>query len=258
MSNIMEEALAAVGKIETVPEKIPGKFIVAVSLERDPKLSGSRMTALSGKWQPGGIAVAIENGHCVAANYIFGRFAQGCPKIGPCHTVRCAKCGKVILMPLAVWEAKDNAKAQGQKVDGITGMKLLEAYGHCSCGGHWEKNDKDEQEACKTFMSQVLKKVEAVDSVPKFLPPMAFNVAAVEEAVDLGEDWKWLQEAMANQGKAALPFDKDNKGDIIMHNPGAWFGYTDDWLSTGLFFEENFSTSHAEKGRFNPFGVDGL
>ena len=152
--NMMQEALAAIdGQIKTSPAKIPeGKTLVAIKLDRDPEHSGRFMCAVTERWMAPGMAVAIKNGHVVRANYVFGRFTAGTAKATACQYVTCATCGERVLMPLAVWEAKDAARRQGINIPSSeSGMSTLRKYGRHSCGGIWyidaekEKTELDEE-----------------------------------------------------------------------------------------------------------------
>ena len=267
MTTEFSEALGAITEsIQVAPEKVPeGKVVVAVELSRDEKVSGRYMTSVTHGWSASGLTVALRNGHVVAANAIFGRWHNGVPSISPCHKTRCKTCGKLVPEPFAAWVAKDAARAAGSSkgLDGLKAKAILAQFGHCECGGNWGV-DKDAEKAELTAFSQrVLKAVEAGGQVPPFLPPRAFTVHGAAEAVDLGPDWSWLGQAMAKNGKAALPFRVRTDGDAILFNPGFWLGWVDkeQVMDTGLFFHvslEAGNQSGRRGGRFNPAGIDGL
>jgi len=268
MMQEMQEALAAVGgQIQTAPEKIPsGKTIIAVELDRDPSVSGQYMTAVDKNWQVSGVAVAIKSGHVIGSNPIFGRFSGGTPKVTACHYVRCTKCGNLVLMPLAVWEAKDTARARGIKTEldkGIGGFALLKQYGSCSCGGKWTDAIEHENKLGNALAQRALRSVADGGTVPPFLAPKAFTVRPIEEAVDLGTDWQWLSDNIGKNGQAALPFDKGLTGQTLVFNPGYWIGWVDDMDATDLFFLEKGKDRlgrgrRVEASGFNPAGIDGL
>lgn len=263
MTNEFSEALGAITEaIQVAPAKVPdGKVIVAVELSRDEKVSGKYVTAVTHGWSTTGLAVALHNGHVIAANAIFGRWHNGVPSIGACHKACCKSCGRLVPEPLAAWAAKDAARAGGvsEKLDGLKAKELLSRYGHCECGGQWAVDKSAEKAELTAFSQKVLKAVEAGGQVPPFLAPRAFTVHGAAEAVDLGPDWAWLGQAMAKNGKSAIPFDVRGDGDALLFNPGFWLGYVDaeKVADTGLFFRID-SVVHQRGGRFNPAGVDGL
>lgn len=260
MSNIMEEALGAIeSQIQTSPEKVPaGKTVIGIQLERDPARSGKFITAVDQNWLVTGIAVAIKDGHVLAGNHIFGRFTNGTPKVTACHFVTCTKCGNRVLMPIAVWEAKDLARKQGIEIkDTEPGMSVLKAHGHCSCGGAWTIDKAHEKDCITRFTEKVLDAISTNGSIPSFLPPLAFAVAPLvgEPKPPISPEWIWLTQAMAKNGKAVSPFKAGERGDVVVFNPGFWLGYVDDHNATGLFWVEN---GKSRSSHFNPMGLDGL
>lgn len=259
----MQEALGAIaGEIELAPAKMPeGKIIVAVELDRDEKVSGRYMTSVTHGWASTGLAVALHDGHVVAANALFGRWHHGEPAVGPCHKCACRTCGRLVPEPLAVWEAKDVARHAGvrEDLDKKRAKDILARFGSCPCGGKWGVDRTAEKAELTAFSQKALKALEGLQEVPAFLAPRAFTVHTTAEAVDLGNDWLWLKEAMARNGKSALPFGVNGQGDALLFNPGFWLGWIDaeKVADTGLFFRVDMRG--AERGRgFNPAGVDGL
>ncbi len=266
MTMEMTEALGAIAEaITPAPAKVPeGKVVVAVELSRDEASSGRYMTAITHGWAPTGLAVALDRGHVIAANALFGRWHGGVPVVSPCHKAACRNCGKLVPEPLAVWEAKDIARRSGvrEDLDGLKAKEILARFGTCSCGGKWGEDRSAEKAELASFAQKVLRAVEAGGQVPAFLPPKAFTVHSAAEAVDLGQDWAWLAQAMRENGKSAIPFDENNRGDALLFNPGFWLGYVDveKVAELGLFFrvEACHGGARHEGGRFNPAGINGL
>jgi len=260
MSNeVMQEALAGIeGQVEVKPAKMPeGMTLVGIRLDRAPARAGRFMEAIPRDWIATGMAVAIRQGHVVAANNIFGRWTNGVPKVTATHFVKCA-CGRRVLMPLAVWEAKDIARRRGIEIRREeSGMKVLEAYGACSCGGKWAIDARGEKEELAAFANEVLEAYGAAEKVAAYIPPAAFTVG---KTGDVDPQWQWLKEAMANAGKAVAPFAKDDRGDVLIYNPGFWLGYVANHDATNLFWKEEGKA----KGRgcpapsFDPRSVNGL
>ncbi len=262
----MQEALGAIAEeIVLAPAKVPeGKAVVAVELDRDDVVSGRYMTAVTHGWATTGLAVALMDGHVIAANALFGRWHGGVPTISPCHKCACRVCGKLVPEPLAVWEAKDIARRAGVKgdLDKARAREVLAHHGTCSCGGKWGENREAEKAELTAFAQKALRAVEADGQVPAFLAPRAFTVHSAAEAVDLGPEWTWLAQAMGANGKSAVPFEVNNRGDALLFNPGFWLGYVDaeKVAELGLFFRVEAGRGGARQwGRgFNPAGVDGL
>jgi len=261
MSNEMTEALAAIeGKIEIANPKIPeGKTLIGIRLDRDESRAGKFMQAISRQWLAVGMAVAVKNGHVIRANHVFGRWTNGVPKVTATHFVKCAACGKRVLMPLAVWEAKDDARRRGITVTrDEAGMAVLKMYGKCACGGSWKIDDEGEKEELSAFTDEVLRTFSGMEVVPEYTPPEAFTVG--KGGGDLDSKWTWLKEAMSAAGKSVAPFSKDDKGDTIIYNPGFWLGWVDEPDATNLFWVED----GRGKGRrsatpaFDPRSVNGL
>ena len=259
--NMMQEALAAIdGQIKTSPAKIPeGKTLVAIKLDRDPEHSGRFMCAVTERWMAPGMAVAIKNGHVVRANYVFGRFTAGTAKATACQYVTCATCGERVLMPLAVWEAKDAARRQGINIPSSeSGMSTLRKYGRHSCGGIWYIDAEKEKTELAEFADRVLDTLSNNEGpVPAFLPPRAFSVVTLGKPASLGEQWDWVQPPLAKVGKMAVPFGQQKSGDIIVFNPGFWLGWVDNPDDTGLFWVEH-GVSRRKSMVLNPATVEGL
>lgn len=266
--NSMQEALAAVGeeKLEAAvkenPLKFPeGKTIVAVELGRNEALSGARTTLVDENWQYAGRAVALKNGHCVAANYLFAHVSKGVPKVTACHLV--SRKGDTVptLVPLAVWAAKDNARRAGitdAELDELKGFEVLDRYGQ-----EWQEDAEAEKKGLIELTDRALKALEAAEKVEPFLGPKAFTVRPIEEEIDLGKEWIWLMDAMRASNKAAVPFKPGDKGDVLVHNPGFWLGWVNDPHDTELFFYEKGEGKRRRAGhkptvRFNPKTVNGL
>ena len=264
--NSLQEALAAIGeeKLEatTVKEnlKFPaGKTIVAVELGRNEALSGARTTLVDANWQFAGRAVALRNGHCVCANYLFAHVSKGIPKVTACHLV--SRKGDTVptLVPLAVWAAKDNARRAGvtdAALEELTGFQVLARYGK-----EWQEAPEAEKKGLIELTDRALKAIEASEKVEPFLGPQAFTVRPIEEEIDLGKGWVWLMDAMRAANKAAVPFEPGAKGDIIVHNPGFWIGWVDDPHDTELFFHEKGEGKRRAGHKpavFNPKEIHGL
>ena len=260
--NEMQEALAAIdGQIQVASPKFPeGATIVGIKLDRDEARAGKYVEAIGRDWIATGMAVAIRGGHVLAANNIFGRWTNGMPKVSAVHFVKCANCGKRVLMPLAVWEAKDDARRKGIDIPReANGLAVLKKYGKCSCGGSYRIDDAGEKAELTAFTDEILKAMEGMETVPALLVPTAFTVGG--KAADVPAEWGWLREALAAAGKTVAPFKKDQDGDTIIYNPGLWLGYvTGDHNVTNLFWVEEGRT----KGRshsaptFNPGEINGL
>lgn len=262
--NSLQEALAAVGeeKLEaTVRDtqlKFPaGKTIVAVELGRNENVSGERTTLVDANWQFAGRAVALKNGHCICANYLFAHISKGVPKVTACHLV--SRKGDTVptLVPLAVWAAKDNARRAGvtdAALEELSGFQILELYGQ-----EWKEDSEAEKKGLIALTDRALKALEAMEKVEPFLGPQAFTVRPIEEEIDLGQGWSWLIDAMRVANKAAVPFRPGDKGEIIVHNPGFWLGWVDDPHETELFFrEKGEGKRRAPKPAFNPKTIHGL
>lgn len=255
----MAEALKGVEtNVELARPKFPaGMTLVGIMLTRNKDRAGQRMEAIGRDWQATGLAIALRNGHVVAGNPVFGRWTNGVPKVSAMHWCICAKCGRRVPMPLAVWEAKDAARRLGKEIPKEqNGKSVLDKYGSCPCGAKWSIDDKGEKVALTEFADQVLKALEDAETVPKYLPPAAFTVG---KAGDVDQGWLWLKEAMAKAGKPVAPFAKDDRGDVIIYNPGLWIGYIDDYNRTNLFWVENGKGKDRHHApAFNPASVDGL
>jgi hypothetical protein len=254
----MQEALAAIEtRVQLAPEKIPaGSTLIGIKLERDEGKAGRYVEAIGRNWQSTGWAVAIKDGHVVAANAVFGRFTNGAPKVTAMHWCCCASCGRQVPMPVAVWQAKDEARKAGTEVGkDMVGIDVLRSYGKCQCGGRWAIDDSFEKESLDHFASDTLKAFSMQDKVSPFLPPTAFLVGGAPVALD--PEWGWLQTALSNAGKTVAPFEKDKPGSVLIYNPGMWLGYVENRDDTQLFWVENGKTrQHRE--RFNPQGIEGL
>jgi len=262
-NNIMSEALAALdGQIKTAPSKVPeGKTVIAIELDRDETQSGRFVTAIDARWLATGRAVAIKDGHVVAANYVFGRVTNGIPKVTACHYVTCVNCGKRVLMPLAVWEAKDSARKRGVEIQReAAGMAVLRAHGSCTCGGKWTLDEEAEKADLSKFTEKALDAISNNDGpIPQFLQPSAFCIVPVAAAKPLPQEWAWLNGPLAPRGLAAVPFDATLKASVVVFNPGFWLGHIDDHDTTGLFWVENGHDRRKHpKASFNPGEVDGL
>lgn len=286
--NEMNEALAAIGGekldkiVSSAPEKVPaGKTVIAVQLGRNPQTSGRFMTAIQpGEWQPAGMAVALRAGRVEAANYLLGHWTKSGPKVTGCHKLWCPRCKDGagnpvdILMPLAVWQAKDLAKKEIEATAGLSheekkarraalekefGWSLIRKYGQCSCGAKWVEDQDREKKELAAFAQKVLKDIEAMEKpVPAFLPPKAFTVHPAAESVPLEPAWQWVADAMAKTGQACVPFEQNGSGPVMIFNPGYWLGYVDDWEDTDLFFLEKGVDRIGRGRRFNPGAIDGL
>ena len=259
MELAMAEALSAVeGKIEVKASKIPeGKTLVGIKLERNPERSGRYVEAIPRDWQCFGTAVAIKAGAVVAGNPLFGRWSGGTPKITAMHWVLCPRCGNRVAMPLAVWEAKDNARKRGIEVpDETPGMAILEKYGACSCGVNWEIDKSGEKTEIAEFADAVLDALATQDKVSQWVGPTAFTVTTPQPPI---KGWEWLSSAMEATGKGVSLFKKDDRGDVILYNPGFWLGWTDDPHATGLFWvEQGKKRGKSGAVAFNPKCVEGL
>lgn len=263
MNIMMQEALAAVdGQIKTVPAKIPeGKTLIAIQLDRDPERSGKFMTSITERWLAPGMAVAIKDGHVVKSNYVFGRVTGGVQKVTACHYVTCDKCGERVLMPLAVWEAKDAARKQGVTVPPTeSGMATLRRFGAHSCGGKWFIDEEAEAAELSRFVERALDALSSqTKPVPPFLPPRAFSVVTLSGTpANLGPEWAWVQPPLAKVAKMAVPFEPKKGGDILLFNPGYWLGWVDNPDDTGLFWVENGVSRRQPVAKFNPAAVEGL
>jgi len=261
-NNLMAEALAALdGKIQVAPNKVPdGETVVAIELDRDPEKSGKYMVGIDPHWLATGKAIAIRDGHVTSGNYIFGRFTNGIPKITACHYVVCASCGKRVLQPIAVWEAKDRARKHGVEVPKEeSGMAVLKAYGSCTCSGKWVLDAETEKAEITAFAGKVLDAIaNNPGPVPPLVQPLAFSVCpAGTQVKPLPQGWEWLAAPMVAAGRVVAPFDQNLKGDAIIFNPGFWLGHITDPHATGLFWVEG-GKAKGTRPRFNPAGVDGL
>lgn len=254
MSEELVEALAAINGENLAPAKIPaGKTVIGVRLSRNQDGDGKYTSLVRPGWQPVGMAIAMQAGKVVMANQILGHWTKSGPKLVQCHKIACAKCGKEILMPLAVWEAKDSARRSGvQDLTGVSGWDILKRYGSCSCGGKWEQFGGETKEL-GDFAQEVLKDISGREKpVPQFIPPAFFTVRPVEEANNLGR-MQWINDALAGSGKCALPYDPGLTGPVFMFNPGYWIGWVDDPEETGLFFG-----SRERESRFDLGEIDGM
>lgn len=258
MELAMAEALSAVeGKIEMRESKIPeGKTLVAVKLDRNPERSGRYIEAIPRDWQCFGTAIAIRNGSVLAGNPLFGRWTKGEPKVTAMHWVLCPRCGNRVAMPLAVWEAKDNARKRGIQIpDETPGMAVLEKYGSCSCGVNWVVDREGEKAQIVKFKDEVLDALSTQDTVSPWVGPTAFTVTAPAPAIP---GWEWLSAAVGATGKGVSLFKKDDRGDVLLYNPGFWLGWVDDYNSTNLFWVEQGKKRGKASMAFNPRGVEGL
>lgn len=286
--NEMSEALAAVGggQLEqiaaSVPEKVPaGKTVIAVQLGRNPQTSGRFMTAINpGEWQPAGMAVALKAGRVEAANYLLGHWTKSGPKVTGCHKLFCPKCRDSngnpvdVLMPLAVWQAKDLAKKEIDAIPNLShedkkrrkealekefGWTLIRRHGQCSCGAKWVEDQDREKRELGSFAQKVLKDIEAMTKpVPPFLPPKAFTIHSAAEAKPLGEAWQWVNDILVKTNQSAIPFEQNGSGSVMLFNPGYWIGYVDSFEDTDLFFLEKGVDRIGRGRRFNPGAIDGL
>lgn len=254
------EALAALDSVKPAPEKFPaGATLVAVTLERDEATSNTRISLVGNKWRTVGLAVAVRGGKIIAANPVFGRWTNSEPKISACHYVTCPKCGKLALMPDAVWAAKDVARAAGVKDEAMerpSGWEILTRWGRCECGSRWEKAVSYEAEKLQAFTDAVRKCVSEMEKVGRFIPPRFFTIRPVEEAVDLGPEWVWLRDALGHDFKAAVPYTRESFGPVVVFNPGRWLGWVENCHDTQLFFEEK--SKEPQRSSFNPKNVVGL
>lgn len=259
-TGIGAEALAALDSVKPAPDKFPpDSTLVAVTLSRDEATSNSRIALVGNHWRAEGLAIAVRGGKIVAANPVFGRWTNGEPKISACHYVTCPKCGKMTLMPDAVWAAKDVARAagvEGAAMEKLSGWEILTRWGRCGCGAKWEKAVSYETEKLQEFTDAVRKRVSEVETVGRFIPPAFFTIRPIEETVDLGEMWGWLSAALGRDFKAAVPYKEGAVGPVVTYNPGRWLGWVENHHDTGLFFEEK--GKDRQRSSFNPKTVMGL
>ena len=257
----MAEALAGVEPmIKLAPSK--PEMIVAIQLDRgdDTVKKGARTVAIDRDWIAAGMAVAINRGHVVAANCVYGRWSAGMPKVTACHYVTCHSCGRRTLEPLAVWEAKDLARRNGTEIDrSAAASDILAKWGSCPCGGKWQLDKSGEKEELAAFSEKVIKAVSEMPEIGEFLPPSAFAVTAPSASVVLKPRWQWLSQAMAAAGRGVAPYTKDipNQG-VIVYNPGFWLGSVEDYNATGLFWVEKGGAKRQGSPSFDPGAVDGL
>ena len=279
MNTDMAEALAAVGqeKLDQVTSgnkpKVPnGKFVIAVELWRDDKMSGRYLTQLTGDWAPIGMAAALKGGAVVAANYIFGSWAKQRPYIRSCRVVVCPKCGERVAGPAATWQAKDLARQGGiddKALTGVPGIRIIEKYGKCPrCGGRMSYDVKTERADLSAFADKAFRAIEAMSEVPKYLAPTPFTIRKEKADVDLGPDWRWINEKFrAATAAGELSYDltaheyhRGDPGSVWLFNPGFWIGYADK-IDGDLFFPEDGRRSGASRAsgeRITPANIRGL
>lgn len=260
-NDVMAAALAAVeGDITLAPSRderirkvlssIPeGACLVACKLERlerDKDLSGKYIVPVTTGWRPHGMAIALSrDGHVMFANHVFGRISYSVPKVIGCHVSTCEKCGHREITPVATWEAKREAAKAGENVselDNVSSRYILRNFGKCpKCGGKWSDSEDYERETLNAFLDEVLASLEAEKEggIGRFLPPKAFTMRPVEEAVNIGDEWEWLVSALTRKFIAPLPASEKLTGGLIVYNPGYWYGW---WKGapddTELFFRE--------------------
>lgn len=266
-ANTMAEELAKVeANIKVAPPKIPnGKVVVAVELDRgdDSVRKGDRMVSVDSRdWLVAGRAVALRGRHVVAASCVYGRWSSGVPKVTACHYVVCPNCGRRVLAPLAVWEAKDVARRLGTEVDsGMLSGAILEKWGTCPCGGKWHKDRSGEKAELAAFAQKAIKAIEAMPEVGEFLPPVAFSVTAAGAGAALEPKWGWLSDAMASVKRGIRPYKRDDPATqgVILYNPGFWVGWLDRADDSNLFWKEGGKEKPSLRAQaFDPGEVDGL
>lgn len=255
----MQEALAAIEtRVQLAPEKIPaGSTLVGIRLDRDESRAHKYTEAIGRNWQVTGWAVALRDGHAVGGNAIFGRWTGGVPKVTAMHWCKCTQCGAQIPMPVAVWAAKDSARKGGVEIGkDATGMDVLRQYGKCAkCGGRLVIDDEFEKSVLAKFADETIRAFDGVEKVDRLLTPEAFLVDG--EAVQLAQEWGWLQAALSNAGHTVAPFVKDGRGSVLLYNPGLWLGWIEDKDATNLFWVEN-GTQKWHRRHFDPRDVDGI
>lgn len=259
MNQELSEALAAVEPVKRV-EKIPsGKIVIAAQLERDPAVSGRYMTGITKEWQPLGRIVAMQAGRVIAANFLYGMWCKGTPRVAACRALACAKCGKVVGMPMAIWAVRERLRAEGRSdtLRHAGGWSIIRDHGMCDCGGRLREAVDVEKRELNALAQKALRGIEAMETqVPKFLPPTAFAVVDIRRASALGPDWAPFAAVMAKQGKALVPHRAGSDESVLMFNPGYWVGWVDDIRDKAvrdLFFDDTVAAPG-----FNPAGVDGL
>lgn len=254
------EALAALDTVKPAPDKFPpDSTLVAVTLSRDEETANSRIALVGTHWRSTGLAIAVRGGKVISANPIFGRWTNGEPKISACHYVKCEHCGEIELMPDAVWSAKDAARAAGVKdedLEDLVGWDILVKWGKCRCGGRWSKAIDYEADMLQEFTNLVRNRVSELNVVNRFIPPAFFTIRSVEETVDLGPEWSWLQDALGRDFKSAVPYAKGQTGPVVVFNPRRWLGWVENHHDTGLFFSEKGKDK--QRSSFNPKKVLGL
>ena len=266
-ANTMAEAISKVEtNIKVAPPKIPnGKIVIAVELDRgdDSVRKGDRMVSVDNReWIVAGRAVALHGRHVVAASCIYGRWSSGIPKVTACHYVTCLNCGRRVLAPLAVWEAKDVARRIGTEVDtGMLSGEILERWGSCPCGGKWRKDRSGEKAELTAFAQKAINAVEAMTEIGPFLEPVPFSVTAAGVSSDLEPKWGWLSAAMAAAKRGIRHYKKDDPASqgIILYNPGFWVGWADSAHDSNLFWREGGKEKPSLMAQaFDPGAVDGL
>lgn len=256
--NEFEEAMAAVsGTAEESVNDSTGAvddIVIGIRLSRNPATSGKYMTAIDRQsWRANGAVVAIKGGEVVAGNTIFGYTSKGLPHITPCSLVRCAKCGTVVSYLEAAWAASDAAKDAGVEKPGYDSA-IIDRYGRCTCGGAWI-GAKDVEKRIVSKLTEDTVTAVANGGVGAFTPPTAFTLHGLNAAVELGDEWTWLADALKGRGKAAVPVDQRPDGQVLLYNPGFWVG-TVSSLPRGLFLSR--VRTAARRTVFNPVDCDGL
>lgn len=277
MNKEMAEALSA---ITPAVEKIrPGAVLIAIEIDRDPSRSGLYTTSIGGKtsdgkvleWRVGGRIVAIRAGKVIAKNHLTGNWSAvaGHYAATACRAVFCQKCRdhetelpRAIMLPHAVWDAKDRARAKShgnEVMKGWGAWRVLREEGRCECGSKLYEDVELENKRLNDLAQRALRSVEKMDkAVPEFVPPAWFTLVAPGKG-SLPPSWNWLQSGLAGAKPNPCSAIAHVKGDrkALMFNPGFWLGQADDIAAkhlTGLFFGEETSDNTG----FNPHGVEGL
>lgn len=250
-NSVMAEALAAAGEIPVAPPKIPeGSTLIGVKLARDPAVKNRYMVPVfpGTSWKTEGMAVAIKDGSTVAANYLYGRFAEGHLKVTSSYYVTCRSCGYRGIVNTEVTRTKDYALAAfGKRFEPTDrAMAILRGYGKCpACGAEkpFYIDERLEKAELAEFAGHVLDEFARSETVGRFLGPKAWN-AVTHPGKPVAPEWQWAENALSRKGLHLVPFNAAAKGAATyIFNPGFWLGWVDNRHETSLFGVENYDPS---------------
>ena len=251
----------------------PGNIIIAIELDRDPARSGKYTTSIGGRgqkgvaeWRVGGRIVAIKAGKVIAKNHLSGAWSavSGHYSVNACRAVFCPKCvdsqgtPKAVMLPHAVWDAKDRLRKSGKDAKGWGAWRVLREAGRCECGERLYEDVDLENARLNSLVQKALKDVEGMETVPDFVPPTFFTLVSPGKG-SLPQQWAWLQNGLAHATPNPCSAVLHRKGErkALMYNPGYWIGQAESLDAAGLkslFFNDTAGISE----EFNPNGIEGL